>query len=224
MRVLLENSKFQPSTLTLIGGGLIARATNITFINVAFIGNVASASGGGLHETQVSLTLTLTLIGGLHETQVSDQDAPPTTPDGENIFHNVTFISNAAKYDGGGLFCGEQCSFKMYDSSVIGNSALSGAGMHITGVGVSPTITRTNISENQVKGSYYQLQVNTHCAPNYGPIYPSFSSASTACALDTECYGVQDQKCDDTGDFRLCLVPPFNWFHSLISTCVYEKG
>ena len=68
----------------------------------------------------------------------------------------------------------------------------------------------------------YEQQTLKHCNSNkYGPAYSTLSLAQAACSSDSNCRGVYNVYCKNSGSFYLC--PTSADLQKSRSSCVYEK-
>ena len=61
-----------------------------------------------------------------------------------------------------------------------------------------------------------------HCYSNKYGEYSTLSLAQSACDSDSNCRGVYDESCDNSGSFYLCLISA-GLEASTGGSCVYEK-
>ena len=72
------------------------------------------------------------------------------------------------------------------------------------------------------KGISYERQNSNHCANTKYEEYSTLSIAQSACDSDSNCRGVYDGDCDNSGSFNLCLISA-GLEASSSGSCVYEK-
>ena len=83
------------------------------------------------------------------------------------------------------------------------------------------------IYENSLFAAYRKIS-DIGCSPTYGS-FSSLTTAEVACTSDSNCQGVADTRCDNSGTFELCpkqsSLQSFSViFHSGVGSCVYKKG
>ena len=67
----------------------------------------------------------------------------------------------------------------------------------------------------------YTKTSGRYCGPHYGE-YSSLELAQAACNSNSNCQGVVDFKCDESGTFSLCTKKAA--FYSSSNDCTYDKG
>ena len=65
-------------------------------------------------------------------------------------------------------------------------------------------------------------QRSKHCINGVYVEYSTLSLAQSACNSDSNCRGVNDQYCDNSGSFNLCPISA-RLEASAYGSCVYEK-
>ena len=140
--VTLTNSLIDANTAVVLGGGMRVDRTDLTITNTHIIGNSVGASGtsygGGI---LLALGTTATISG-------------------------ATIAGNSAVNFGGGLFIDDSAVIGMSDSRVYRNTAGSGGGLYVGGLGPSSgTIQNTTIADN----STFQIHEQA-CSPVGTPI------------------------------------------------------
>nr|WP_232502147.1 right-handed parallel beta-helix repeat-containing protein [Treponema vincentii] len=136
------------------GGGMAIEGTTVTMTGCALKGNTAS-NGGGIYTRYLDDTVTpktaVTIDGGtIGGTQSDEANKATGSSDGfgGGIFvdknyivtlkGSVQVIGNTAK-DGGGVYAGENSTFKMYDSSIANNTGTTGKGVYVKGGDGTPS-------------------------------------------------------------------------------------
>lgn len=88
----------------------------------------------------------------------------------------------------------------------------------------TPTGNGSEVGPGSMTAVSWEKEEDTHCysSRDVSVVYSTLNDAETACAADSDCSGVYDNNCDNSGSFYKCMGDDDRW-HASMSSCVYRK-
>jgi len=127
------------------GGAIFVQGATVRITNCTLTGNKADKNGGAVwaESSTAEVIINSSIIGGTSGdgNKVTDQDGfggGIVISDGTLNLTDTSIIGNKAGR-GGGVYAGENSTFKMYDSSIANNTGTTGKGVYVKGGDGTPS-------------------------------------------------------------------------------------